>query len=128
MRQGRPLSGTEAAAAWAVGVRQPEMIRVAVVPEVRMPGFRWMQRLAARLGFDGSHTSGMALRYGILVRADDADNPRLLLHECVHTAQYERIGSLSGFLRRYLVECLRDGYACSTLEREASEQASRFDV
>lgn len=125
LREGRPLSDAEAAAAAAVGVRQPERIRLTVVPEVPMPGFRWMQRLAARFGFDGSGTSGMALRYGILVRAGSDGNAQLLLHECVHTAQYERIGSLCGFLRRYLVECLRDGYAHSALEREADERSMK---
>src|SRR5688572_27441328 len=80
LRRGKPLSDAEAAAATAVGVRQPERIRVTVVPEVPMPGFRWMQRLAAGLGFDGSRTSGVALRYGILVRAGSDGNSQLLLH------------------------------------------------
>jgi hypothetical protein len=78
-----------------------------------------MHRLAARLGFDGRQTAGMALRYGIFVRSDSIADPALLLHECCHTGQYERMGSLTAFMRRYLMECLRFGYADAPLEAEA---------
>ena len=121
LRDGRPLTGAELVAARNVRVRNPERIRVAAVPEVPMPGWAWIRRLAARLGFDGAQTSGMALRYGIFVRRDCAGDPRLLRHECVHTGQYERAGSLAAFLRQYLIECLHDGYANSALEREARD-------
>ncbi len=78
LRNGRPLAGPELGAARNVRVRNPERIRVAAVPEVPIPGFGWIRRLVARLGFDGSLTSGMALRYGIFVRRDCAGDPRLL--------------------------------------------------
>ena len=123
VRGGRPLSKAESEAARRVGVRHPERIRVAGVSRVPMPGVAWMHRTAARFGFDGSQTSGMALRYGIFVKAGSEGDPQLLLHECVHTGQFERLGSLAGFLRRYLVECLHDGYPNSSLEREARDRS-----
>jgi len=125
LRTGRPLTPEELGRAAArAGVTDPARIRVLTVNEVPLPGWRWLQTLAARLGFDGRATSGMALRYGIFLRSDCATDPALLLHECAHTAQYERIGSLAAFLREYLVQCLRDGYAASALEREAAAVAA----
>ena len=124
LREGRPLTGEESAAARVAGVQFPEHIRVLAVPEIPMPGFRWMQRLAARFGFDGEQTCGMTLRYGIFVRQDCAGESTLVLHECVHTGQYERLGSPAAFLRRYLTECLIEGYFQSPLECEARERAA----
>jgi hypothetical protein len=126
---GRPLTPDESdRAATRAGVAAPSRIRVLTVPSVPLPGWRWMRALAARMGFDGSATSGMSLRYGIFLRSDCASDPALLLHECAHTAQYERMGSLAAFMREYLVQCLRDGYADSALEREASAVAAEEQV
>jgi hypothetical protein len=124
LRTGRALSSAELDNAAKVGVALPRRIRVLAVPQVPMPGPAWAQRLAARFGFDGSTTSGMALRYGVFVREDCAHRPGLIAHECVHTAQYERLGSLAAFLRRYLVECLALGYHASPLEQEARERSA----
>lgn len=124
LRTGRPLTSAELERAATVGVQQPERIRVLAVPQVPMPGPAWAQRLAARFGFDGSTTSGMAMRYGIFVREDSAHFPGLITHECVHTGQYERLGTLAAFLRRYLFECLALGYTSSPLEREARERSA----
>jgi hypothetical protein len=123
LRTGRALTSDELERAARAGVASPERIRVLTVSEVPLPGCRWLQTFAARLGFDGQATAGMSLRYGILVREDCVDDPSLILHECAHTAQYERMGSLSAFLREYLVQCLRDGYADAALESEAAAVA-----
>lgn len=126
VRRGRKLSDKETVAARLVGVVFPDRIRIFSWDQVPAPGFRWLQQLARLFGFDNSLTCGMAIRYGIFIRNDCAGDPRLILHECVHTAQYERFGSLAGFLRRYLNECLIDGYDKSNLEREARYLAAIF--
>lgn len=118
-RGGRSLTEQEAERARRAGVRQPERVRVLNVERVPLPGWKWMHRLAARLGFDGSQTAGMTLRYGIFVRNDRIADPGLLLHECCHTGQFERMGSITAFMWQYLVECLRFGYANAPLEVEA---------
>lgn len=124
LRSGRPLTECESAVAARMGVQYPERVRLLTVPEVPMPGAAWMQRLAARFGFDGSQTAGMTLRYGIFIREDCAADPQLVAHECVHTGQYERAGSLARFLRVYLSQCLIDGYCSAALEQEARARAS----
>jgi len=42
-----------------------------------------------------------------------------LVHELVHTGQYERLGGVRPFLERYLRECLTIGYPMGALEQEA---------
>ncbi len=125
LKTGRALTPVEMARASRTGVRHPDRIRVLVVGRVPLPGAAWMHWLAARLGFDGNGTAGMALRYGIFIRRDGDGDPALLVHECCHTAQYERAGSLGGFLKVYLLQCLRDGYFDSALEQEARAAADR---
>jgi len=41
------------------------------------------------------------------------------------TAQYERLGGIEGFLRRYLHECLTVGYNAAPMKREADEVSRR---
>jgi len=124
LREGRPLFTSEWAAAERVGVRHPEKVRVIAVEEIPLPGLNWMHRIASRWGFDRRHIGGLCLRYGILLRRDLAAQPVIMAHELVHTAQYERHGSLHKFLRAYLLQCLRHGYASSALEREAIEKST----
>jgi hypothetical protein len=119
LRDGRPLFTSEWAAAVRVGVRHPEKVRIIAVEEIPMPGLGWMHLIAARWGFDRRHIGGLCLRYGIILRRDLAAQPAIMAHELVHTAQYERHGSLTGFLRAYLFQCLRHGYGNAALEREA---------
>jgi hypothetical protein len=61
----------------------------------------------------------MTLRYGIFVRSDCWGDRRLLVHELVHVAQYERLGGFRAFLRQYLQECITPGYPFGELEQEA---------
>jgi hypothetical protein len=125
LRDGRPLFTSEWAAAVRVGVKHPEKVRVIAVDEVPVPGLRWMHHLAARWGFDRKHIGGLCLRYGILLRRDLAAQQVIMAHELVHTAQFERHGSMAGFLRAYLLQCLREGYANAPLEREAVMKSQR---
>jgi hypothetical protein len=43
----------------------------------------------------------------------------IVVHELAHVAQYERLGGILSFLRKYLFECLTMGYVASPLELEA---------
>ena len=49
----------------------------------------------------------------------------LIVHELAHSAQYERLGGILPFLRRYLFECLTVGYAAAPLEVEAIAVTAR---
>ncbi len=119
LHEGRALDPDEYATAQRAGVGDPSAIRILAVPVVPMPGPAWVQALAARLGFDGTLTDGMALGRGIFLRAGARHTPALIAHELRHCAQYETLGGLSGFLHRYLAECLHPGYHASELELDA---------
>jgi hypothetical protein len=66
---------------------------------------------------------GIALGYGIFIQSQYANDRRLLLHELVHTLQYERVGGIRPFLAQYLEECLTAGYAFASLEDEARRRS-----
>ena len=71
-------------------------------------------------------TRGLALQYGIFIRSDCWRERTLIAHELVHTAQYERLGGILPFLRKYLFECVTIGYPEAPLEQEAIIQSARL--
>jgi hypothetical protein len=123
LRHGSRLSMQQLEDAARVGVQEPERVRVLFVEKIppHMPSF--LRKIAARLGLGPATTAGMALGHGIFVRADQSGRRDLLVHELVHTAQYERLG-FRRFLGQYLRECLADGYPSGKLEAEATRLAS----
>ena len=111
-----------------MGVVHPERVRLLRVDQVPLPANRLLRWAAQRTRLLSSDTAGMALRYGIFIRSDCWQTRRLIAHECVHTAQYERLGGIGQFLGRYLRECLEVGYPSGPLEQEAflkSQQIGR---
>ena len=126
LRHGSRLSTQQLADALRVGVQEPERVRVLFVETVPPHLPRFLRTIAARCGLGPETTAGMALGHGIFVRVDQSGRRDLLIHELVHTAQYERLG-FRRFLRRYLRECLADGYPCGDLEGEATRIARDFE-
>jgi hypothetical protein len=64
---------------------------------------------------------------GIFVRVNCWGQRRRIVHELVHTAQYERLGGFEGFLRPYLLECITPpGYPYGPMEQEAINTAARL--
>lgn len=60
---------------------------------------------------------------GVIVRRDCADNLRLLAHEFVHVAHYERLGR-EGFLQEYIQQIAANGYLNAPFEQEAEAKAT----
>ncbi|MGJ8723961.1 MAG: hypothetical protein ACSHYB_05335 [Roseibacillus sp.] len=122
--QGEPLSEEGIADARLVGVSHPEKIRVLKVSVVPSPSDPVLSAAATATGLISPNTGGMALRYGIFIRTDCWGERELIAHECVHTSQYERLGSVERFLRQYLTECLTVGYPEAPLEQEAVDKSA----
>jgi hypothetical protein len=61
---------------------------------------------AEKTGLISPMTIGLTLRYGIFIRSEFWGERRLVVHELVHTAQYERLGGFRPFLEQYLRECI----------------------
>ncbi len=111
-----------------MGVAHPEKIRLMRVDRIPVLNSLLMKCIARLLPPVSANTVGLCLRYGIYLRVRYSDNRHLIAHECVHTGQYERHGSVSSFLRAYLTECMETGYPDAPLEREAiSRSASLFE-
>jgi len=126
--EGSPLSEQSAADARAIGVGNPERVRLLRVAKVPLPAGRLITLAEHLAGGPWEHTAGLTARYGIFIREAYWGDRRLIAHELAHTAQYERLGGIAPFLRAYLTECLTSGYAGAALEMEAVAAAAAFDT
>jgi len=119
LKDGVALTTEELNNASALGISQPERVRLLCVKRVPWPGASVLRAASETIGFHIGATCGLTLRYGIYIREDCWRHSRLIAHELVHVAQYERLGGIEPFLRQYLRECLTAGYDESALENEA---------
>ena len=123
---GEPLSAGQLRDARLVGVAVPESVRILHVAQIPSPEHPLLRQAAELTGLISPRTGGMALRYGIFIRADCRGQRALLVHELGHTAQYERLGGFRPFLERYLPECVTIGYPAAPLEQEVVELTARI--
>lgn len=121
LRDGVPLTPTLRADALRIGIAEPDQVRLRVVGSIPVPSHPILKQAADLTGLLSPLTAGLTLRYGIFVRSDCWGDRRLVVHELAHTAQYERLGGFSPFLRQYLTECLTMGYPAAALEQEAKK-------
>jgi len=126
LREGIELDASASRVAREVGVVRPEAVRVLRVEMIPFPCTTLLSRIWRLTGISPANTVGLCLRHGIFLRSDVWLDRSILAHECVHTAQYERLGGHGAFLRQYLRECLTLGYHHSPLEREAIEKSRPF--
>jgi hypothetical protein len=126
LREGVPLAENEMADAVAIGVKDPGRIRLLPVDEIPAPRHPILKAAAGAIRLLNPPPRGLALRHGIFIRSDCWRDRALIVHELAHTAQYERLGGIIPFLRKYLLECLTIGYAEASLEQEAISVAERL--
>ena len=124
--EGVPLSKIELADAKAIGVRNPERVRLLRVDAVPVPVHPMLKAAAASINFITAAPRGLALDYGIFVRADHWRDRALIAHELVHTAQYQRLGGILPFLQTYILQCATVGYPNAPLELEAIATSARI--
>ncbi len=124
--EGVPLSESELADAKAVGVRNPERVRLLRVDEIPVPVHPMLKAAAASINFITAAPRGLALQNAIFVRSDQWRDRDLIVHELVHTAQYQRLGGVLPFLQTYIVQCATVGYQQAPLELEATATAERI--
>lgn len=116
--EGVPLDSQHLRLAKAVGVVQPERIRVCTVHRVPAPTSVELRRAAIAVGLIGAATNGLTFGYGIYVVEDCVTN-RVISHECRHVQQYEAAGSIKAFLTSYLEQLLAFGYDNAPFEIDA---------
>lgn len=125
LRDGVPLSEQEIDDARAVGVRDPQRVRLLKVDTIPAPTHPMLKAAYAAINLLTGAPRGLALQYGIFVRADCWRDRFLITHELAHTAQYQRLGGIVPFLRDYLAQCATIGYREAPLEQEATAAAER---
>ena len=116
---GTPLNAEGVRLARAVGVRHPELIRIAEVAGLPFPADPELRSAALQAGLLGPGI-GLTLGYAIYVVTGHLSN-RLLSHECRHVRQYEAAGSIAAFLPVYLQQVVLYGYRMAPYEVDARE-------
>ena len=129
LQSGVALTDAQLADARQVGVAHPEQVRLLRVVQIPAPIDPALAAAAAMTRLCSPDTRGMTLRYGIFIRNDSWGQRLLVVHELVHTMQYERLGGFEAFLRPYLFECLTPpGYPYGPLEQEAIITSNKLCV
>ena len=127
LKRGVPLDDSHLEIARALGVRNPENVRLLQVDSVPVPVPQTLLSALPKrwFSFFPEAIAGMTLGYGISLHKKWGTSKLVLRHELVHVAQYERLGGVRPFLKEYLRECLSDGYPNGVLEREANVLSCR---
>ena len=124
LEHGKLLDACQFEDALRVGVRHPEEVRVLKADRVPMP-FRRLALLCSRtLRTNQVEPVGLCAQYGIYVKESGESDRNVLVHELVHTKQYELAGGIKPFLRKYLLDCLSHGYSACEMESEAVRAAN----
>lgn len=120
LKHGAPLSPQQLADAGRAGVQHPAQVRVLVVDRIPLPDDAELADAARRAQIITDASRGVAIGYGVIIRADSWQNRELLLHQLVHVAQCERSGGLESFVSEYLCDrrSSRD-FSMGSLEDEA---------
>ncbi|MBL7181305.1 MAG: hypothetical protein ISS65_14035 [Desulfobacterales bacterium] len=119
LENGVPLSDPQIEDAKRVGVIHPERVKIFAVPQIPIPKHPILKAAAETTQLITPGTAGLTLRYGIFIHSNFSDNRCLIVHELVHTSQYEKLGGFLPFLRKYLMECITVGYPGAPMEQEA---------
>lgn len=119
LRDGIPLTEPQITDAQVLGIHHPEKVRLLRVTSIPLPEDPILNNAAQAIHLITSQTVGLTLRYGIFVRSDCWADRNLVVHELVHTFQYEKLGGFMPFLQQYLNECITIGYPASPMEQEA---------
>ena len=125
LRDSVPLTSAEASDAKSIGVAHPERVRLLKVARIPMPDHPALRAAADATKLISPDTAGLTLRHGVFIRADCWGARPLVVHELVHTSQYERLGGFHQFLQQYLYECITIGYPAAPMEQEAVTTTAR---
>ncbi|MCA8089303.1 hypothetical protein LGM65_00135 [Burkholderia anthina] len=120
LAEGLPPTPAQAGDARAVGVAQPERVRIVVADRLPFPDTPALGAIARDTGLLSPGTIGLTLGHAVFVLRGH-DMRRLLTHEFRHVHQYEAAGSIGAFLARYLHEIATVGYHDASLEVDARQ-------
>jgi len=126
LAQGRPLDAGQMALARAVGVRQPERVRIVAgftYPAPADPKFE--QAIQTTIRSAPVPLAASTFGYAIFINPNDIGIRSVLAHELTHVAQFERLG-MPGFVHQFVLQLTLFGHLRAPLEREARANGNRF--
>lgn len=124
LAHGVPLMPDQTADARRAGVNDPGRVRVLVVNRIPLPDDKELAEAARRAQIITDASRGVAIGYGIIIRADSWRDRELLLHQLAHVAQCERSGGLDNFVGEYLQDRYSSrNFSLGSLEDEARKLA-----
>ena len=126
LKNGVPLSDSQMDDARRVGVIHPEKVRIFEVPQIPLPKHPVLKAAAEETQLITPSTVGLTVRYGIFIHSDFSDDRYLMVHELVHTSQYEKLGGFLPFFRKYLLQLINIGYPEAPMEQEAIKTAEKI--
>ena len=126
LKNGVPLSDSQMDDARRVGVIHPEKVRIFEVPQIPLPKHPVLKAAAEETQLITPSTVGLTVRYGIFIHSDFSDDRYLMVHELVHTSQYEKLGGFLPFFRKYLLQLINIGYPEAPMEQEAIKMAEKI--
>jgi len=126
LRDGEALTDEQMTYARALKIGNPEKIRLLEVTTIPLPEEPSLRGVAQTTQLISPLTAGLTLNYGIFIRSDRWGDIKLVVHELVHTLQYERLGGIMPFLQQYLYECITIGYPAAPMEQEAVTTAEKL--
>jgi hypothetical protein len=124
LEHGKTLSPRYMEDAKSVGVNCPERVRIYEVLQIPIPKHPILKAAAEATQLISPATIGISLRYGIFIHNNFSKDRYTIVHELVHTMQYEKLGGFHLFLKKYLWECIEIGYPEAPMEQEAVRIAS----
>jgi hypothetical protein len=126
LKFGAQLNETQVDLAKRAGIREIDRVRALAVPSMPLPQEEPLRSAAERINLLSRTCRGIAIGYGIMLRADSWADQELLAHQLVHVAQYEREGGVAPFLTKYFEERLSGFGTAGSLELEARERARQL--
>ncbi len=126
LERGVPLIDSQLSDAKLAGVVHPERVRLLRVEEIPLPEYPQLLPMAEAMKLTAPAAPGVAMRYGIYIRSEYWGQRQAVVRELAHTAQYERLDSVSAFLECYLFQCMAVGYTAAPMEQEAIAVAQRI--
>lgn len=121
LARGAALTPRQAEDARRVGVQNCDRVKVLVVDRIPLPDNEELAEAARRTHIITDASRGVAIGYGIIIRADRWGDRELLLHQLVHVAQCERSGGLEPFVQEYLC----DRHTCANFTIGSIEDEAR---
>lgn len=129
LSKGSPITPDLLKHAQRLGIKNPNKIRILAVPEIVAPNDLHdplLRTACIQINFLFPNMAGLTLEYGIYVVAGYLGDQQLLVHELVHVSQYEALGGIHHFLKRYIPELVEFGYDKAPLEEEAQRKTKEL--